>query len=200
MTRLEIINYLIRKNSYKSYLEIGVHKGIVLNGCNIENRVGVDPECGIYKGSHEVKCMTSDEYFMSLRDDVKFDIIFIDGMHEDDHVFRDIMNSLGHLAKGGIIVVHDCNPPEKFYTRPYSEYLKNTKEDWNGDVYRGYLRAVKILNLEYYTVDTDWGVGLIKYTSEVELNNFTPPSWEEFAKNRKEFLNLITVDEFKRKF
>ena len=42
-----------------------------------------------------------------------FDIVFIDGAHDKDSVRRDILNSLDHLRKGGIVVCHDVCPLEK---------------------------------------------------------------------------------------
>ena len=45
MKRFDIINYLTDKNSYKSYLEIGVYAvERTFNRVNIENKVGVDPK------------------------------------------------------------------------------------------------------------------------------------------------------------
>jgi len=34
--------------------------------------------------------------------------------------------------------------------------------DWNGNVYCGYINAVTTFELNYFTVDTDWGVEVIK--------------------------------------
>ena len=77
--------------------------------------------------------MTSDEYFLKIKDTgVKFDIIFIDGLHLDYQVDLDLKNSLKHLSQNGFIIMHDCNPPTKFHQRENYE-LKNQKTPyWNG--------------------------------------------------------------------
>ena len=57
---------------------------------------------------------TSDEYFESIKDtEVKYDIIFIDGLHHNEQVLKDVENSLKHLSEGGSIVCHDCLPSEE---------------------------------------------------------------------------------------
>ena len=56
---LDLLNYLIIKNNYKSYLEIGVADGKNLQSVIVEHKVGVDPSPilpGVYR-------MTSDDFF-----------------------------------------------------------------------------------------------------------------------------------------
>jgi len=43
MKRNHIINSLIEKHGYKSYLEIGVRYGLCLRTINCDYKVGVDP-------------------------------------------------------------------------------------------------------------------------------------------------------------
>ena len=40
----------------------------------------------------------------------KFDIIFIDGLHEYDQVKKDIVNSLKFIDEKGFILIHDLLP------------------------------------------------------------------------------------------
>ena len=72
--RFEIIQEIINLKNYKSYLEIGCDRNQSFSNINIEKRVGIDPVEG---GTHK---MTSDQFFKINND--KFDIIFIDGLHE----------------------------------------------------------------------------------------------------------------------
>ena len=63
--------------------------------------------------------------------DFKYDIIFIDGLHHDYQVIRDIENSLNHLSDNGVIVCHDC--------LPFSEVMQRQEEcygEWTGDVWK----------------------------------------------------------------
>ena len=110
MLRGDIVNYLVARFDYKSYLEIGIDNGRNYNRVRCDNKVGVEPDskkCSF----NSIINQTSDEYFSKLNDTVKFDIIFIDGDHHEEQVDKDIKNSLDHLNSGGIIVMHDCNPP-----------------------------------------------------------------------------------------
>ena len=80
-SRHAFINKAISMYDDCKYLEIGVADNTVFNSIplNIENKYGVDPtEGGNYR-------MTSDE-FVSQISEVRFDVVFIDGLHEYKHV------------------------------------------------------------------------------------------------------------------
>ena len=100
--RYEIIQKIIELKNYNSYLEIGCDKNQSFSNISINKRVGVDP---IEGGTHK---MTSDKFFINNSD--KFDLIFIDGLHEYSQVMCDIKNSLTCLAHNGVILLHDCLP------------------------------------------------------------------------------------------
>ena len=102
MTRTQIINGLIAKNNYKSYLEIGINEPSPdtrrwnWTDVQIETKHGVDPNVDTtYK-------MTSDEFF-AKHVPQKYDIIFVDGLHLFEQVHRDILNSLNNLNDNFII-------------------------------------------------------------------------------------------------
>ena len=108
MNRTEIINALIEKHDYKSFLEIGVNNGINMKGVECKDKIGVDPAPTPEGEAYTTHKMTSDDYFLTnVR---KFDIIFVDGLHHADQVYKDIKNGLDHLNKGGAIVCHDMSP------------------------------------------------------------------------------------------
>ena len=138
-TRIDIINYLIKKNNYKTYLEIGVQNGISFRAIElpIENKVGVDPDLN----SRATIYMTSDEFF--AQNDKKFDIVFVDGLHECDAVYRDIKNSLAILNEGGIIVCHDCNP----LTRE-AQQVPRIQKLWNGDCWKALVGVRNYKNMK----------------------------------------------------
>lgn len=197
MLRYDIINYLIEKNSYKMYLEIGVEDGDAISKVQCETKHGVDPasKCATHH-------MTSDDFFLNLPSDVMYDIIFIDGLHVEEQVDRDIANSLKHLAPGGIIVVHDCNPPTEWHQRSYEEALQNGCRLWNGTVWRSMakLRGSR-RDLEVRTVNTDWGCGLIRPSPNttygeqlIELPYDITYQW--LCDNRSQVLNLIDARQF----
>lgn len=195
MTRTDIINFLIEKHKLTTYLEIGVSTGASLDKCIATSKIGVDPDCRKYKGSLPVICMTSSEFFKNLHFRTNFDVIFIDGMHEAEQVKEDIMNALVHLSPKGYIVLHDCNPPTQYHARSYHDF-KLTGGAWNGDVYKGYIEIVKRTGVDYHTVDTDWGIGII--TPQIVRQEETiTVDWDMFEERRSELLNLITVEQFK---
>ena len=128
MNRIEIINYLIKKNNYKRYLEIGVQNGHCFKQIEAPFKVGVDPD-QFSKATHHV---TSDEFF---RDSVlMFDVVFVDGLHIHPQPLLDIKNALKYLSPNGVIIVHDCNPEqyEHQVTPRISKY-------WTGDVWRSWI-------------------------------------------------------------
>lgn len=197
MNRLDIINFLIEKKNLKNYLEIGVFTGDVLNNCIAINKTGVDPVCNQYGGIFPIHCEDSNEYFNKLDEECKFDLVFIDGLHVADQVFEDIVNSIKHLSNDGYIVLHDCIPDNEHNSRSYLERHNGSK--WNGDVYIGYIDAIKTYNIEHYTVDTDEGCGILiprNINLNLERQNYSK-GWNYFEENKKELINVISVDEFK---
>ncbi len=93
--RSDVLQYLITKYKYTSYLEIGCKYDMNFNRIKplVTHAVGVDPDMG---GTLR---MTSDEYFLSNKTEY-FDLIFIDGMHEAYQVMDDIDNALQWLNPG----------------------------------------------------------------------------------------------------
>jgi hypothetical protein len=176
-------------------LEIGVYLGSVFKNVDLEIKDGVDPayDCN-YK-------MTSDKFFEQLPEDKKYDLIFIDGMHEHKQVLRDISNSLNHLSLNGTIALHDCNPPTKWHQRDPSEFDGTGK--FNGTVWKAFVEyRYNRKDLAMFVVDCDWGVGIIrtygknKFPNAVFNANDNITDYEWLSNNRKRALNLIETSEF----
>jgi hypothetical protein len=196
--RYDIINHLIEKYKLINYLEIGVFKGENIKKIKAAHKDGVDPGAEGFTTPEVNYPMTSDEFFKLLEghDEIKYDIIFIDGLHHADQVEKDIKNSLNHLVKGGFIVLHDCNPIS--YD---AQLIPRQTVVWNGDVWKAFV-DFKVNNPLYSccVVDTDFGVGVIHnvgndYQIKSRIND-----WKYFDSNRKELLNLVTWDEFKESY
>lgn len=190
MTRIELIQGLIDKHGYKTYLEIGVNTpkqpGYSHDSIQIAIKEGVDPNVDTtYK-------MPSDVFFRENSN--KYDIIFIDGDHTYEQCYRDIVNSLAILNEGGTIVVHDCIPHNEMTQR-----VPRETDAWHGDVWRSILRLrMEEYDLEIYTVDTDEGCAIIRRGKQ-ELLAYGEHNYPYFEKHRKEILNEISVNEFKNK-
>ena len=68
---------------------------------------------------------------------------------------------------------------------------------WNGDCWKAFLQLRTEHNdLEMFTVDTDWGCGVIRAGKQPKLKVVEPLTYENLEINRKKWLNLISVDEF----
>lgn len=211
-THTDVINYLIKKYGYKTYLEIGVGDPRE-NFCLVEcgSKIGVDPyfdfidvpnysEDAIFEINRNVRFrLPSDDFFEYLRPDAKFDIIFIDGLHTEEQCDRDIQNALLHLSEGGTIVVHDTNPYVKEHSVGKEDYVPG--KTWNGDVYKS-IAKLKIMGIPFVTYGGDQGVTVVKSPENFIYNKNVAKiyfPYEHFDSNRAEFLNMVSEEEFLRR-
>lgn len=203
MNKAEIINYLITKRNYKSYLEIGVDSGKNYQQIVCENKYCVDPyplnsrQDDIKKEDDIPKFLTwrltSDEMFKTVCKNTKFDIIFIDGLHTEEQVGKDIINSLKHLNPGGCIVVHDCLPPNE-----NAQIVPRIQGLWCGDVWKA-ITVLKEQNINFNVIDTDLGCGIIDYfekPGKLKQLKKSDLNWLDFQSKRNEILNVINEAEF----
>jgi hypothetical protein len=193
--RYDIINYLIEKYKLINYLEIGVFKGENIREVKAPHKDGVDPGVEGYTPPEVNYPMTSDSFFELIKghDDIKYDIIFIDGLHHADQVEKDIKNALNHIVKDGFILLHDCNPVSY-----EAQLVPRQTVAWNGDVWKAFVDfKAHYPMMECSVVDTDFGVGVIKVGESVCTLQANIWEWDYFNSNRKQLLNLITWDEFK---
>lgn len=194
--RYDILNYLIEKYQLINYLEIGVFKGENIRLINAPHKDGVDPGVEGYTPTEVNYPVTSDDFFDLIRGrEIKYDLIFIDGLHHATQVIKDIENSLNHIVEGGFIVLHDCNP----VSFDAQEVPRKTIA-WNGDVWKAFVSFRKQCpDMKSCVVDTDFGVGVIQANgiSRLQLEDI---SWNEFYSNKNKLLNLFSFDAFKRSF
>ncbi len=150
-TRYDIINSMCQP-SYKTYLEIGIEYGHTFERVNIVNKIGVDPSPKMVEPNKETGMklyrMLSDDYFQELDTQDEntaemFDVIFIDGMHHSDAVWKDLSNSLRYLTQNGMIFIDDILPMSEMeqYRVPKKHYfedgvLKYKDGAWTGDVWK----------------------------------------------------------------
>jgi len=191
-SRTSIINHLIQKNQLKSYLEIGVRDGRNYNKILASYKVGVDPYPR--KLINGLRQETSDVFFKNNNE--TFDIIFIDGLHLNTQVDKDIKNSLSCLSKDGYIILHDCNPPTEFHQRENYE-VNGSYPTWNGTTWKSYAKIrMTDENLSLYCINCDWGVGVIRRGKAKLFPLNRNLEFEFLERNRKELLNLISVKKF----
>lgn len=224
MNRTQLIQSLIDAYKLESYLEIGLgdpYDNFLKIHCKYKE------SCDFYNSnnnydysSHDPAVrkfiergiltynMSSDNMFFDFSDDKTFDLIFIDGLHTSDQVFKDICNSMMHLSPNGFIVCHDAIPLNE---------AAATKErhtmDWNGDVYRVF-PILDRLGVKFNIVDleNDFGTAVIQYSYEFEQQVKFGMAKDEMLKSeygftyndifhnkiiRDKMMNVLTEQQFK---
>ena len=189
--RWDLIEYLIKKNNYTNYLEIGCDQNQLFSKVAVKNKIGVDPvSCGNIR-------KTSDVFFKDNKD--KFDIVFIDGLHTYDQVKKDILNSVNCLNENGIILVHDCMPDSLG-----KQAVPRYKMQWNGDVWKAIVDLRQKEDLDIYTCEMDQGIGIITKKKNSSLLILDKPihkiKFKDYFYNYKEYMRVISLTEFKKIF
>ena len=204
MNRTGILNYLIMVHKLSHYLEIGVRDPRYnYNKIKAKVKDGIDPDP---KSTAPTK-MTSDAYFARMDEDFNwrkesrgFHIVFIDGLHVEAQADKDVANAIKHTPPNGIIVLHDCNPKTRWHQRSYDAYTEKSGE-WNGTVWRTFakLRMTRE-DLFMYTVDTDFGVGIIHKGGRQDMFRLDndPFNFTTFDKRRASLLRLVTPEKFQK--
>ena len=190
MTRTEIIQSLINKTQAKKYLEIGMGSGLNFSAIQCEYKICVDPTPTV----PVTFTLTSDNFFNQNNE--TFDVIFIDGLHWSEQLYKDIDNSLKILNDGGYIICHDINPHSEFIQRYPQPKLES---EWTGDCWKTWviLKSERD-NLEMSVVDTDYGCGIIRKGKQNLITINSELTWDVLEKDRVKLLNLISIEEFKK--
>lgn len=182
----DLLNLIAKKIKAKWYIEIGVfNPEHNFNHIEVEEKIGVDPD----PNAKATACMTSDNFFNLFKKiGGNADLVWIDGLHHAGQVKKDIENAWETLNPGGVIAVHDCNPPaEKTTCIP-----RGNQREWCGDVYK----TIMHLKTDHLTIDFDYGCCIIRKTEQALL--FSDPweiPWPVFDRERKSLLNLVSPDE-----
>ena len=184
--RWHLIQFLIDKYKYSTYLEIGCDKDQSFSKIKIPHKVGVDPISG---GTIRI---TSDNFYKTNKE--KFDIIFIDGLHHYEQVIEDINNAIDILNDNGHILVHDCLPRTIAH-----QAVPRYRGSWNGDVWKSIVELRTKTDLEVFTCEIDFGVGVIKKkinTSplNIKISNFKILKFKDYYNRNKEFMNIMTYE------
>lgn len=177
--RLRFISSLYK---VKSYLEIGVRAGETFNSLELPVKVGVDPNFVFdYKSycndSTFLYPLKSDDFFTALRNcdestapleralgkPVKFDLIFIDGLHTFEQSLKDFENSRDFAHDNTVWMLDDTVPSDPYSALPdmaMSYMLRKAAGlrslTWHGDVYKSIL-AIHDKYPEYSYCTVMWG-------------------------------------------
>ena len=143
MTIYEFLGAVHERYAPRSYLEIGIRRGLSL-ALSRTRTVAVDPDFEI---TAELACdlrivkVTSDEFFAQPAWEKHFpegvvDLAFVDGLHHAESALRDFINVERRTAWTSVILVDDVLPR----TRARAARERGEMTAWSGDVYK--LRAV----------------------------------------------------------
>lgn len=151
---------MARHNQGRRYLEIGVRDGATFFQIDMAHKVAVDPvfqfdvKARQKPGEHYYP-LPSDEFFRRLDEApelaaladqdgvVRFDIIFIDGLHTFEQTLNDFRNSLRHAHEQTLWLIDDTVPSDPYSALPDEELCTSFRKcvglsrgDWHGDVYK----------------------------------------------------------------
>lgn len=189
--RWDLIEYLNTTYKFNSYLEIGCDDDQLFSKISIQEKIGVDPVSG---GNYRAK---SDDFFdKNLK---KFDLVFIDGLHEYHQVKKDILNSIKFLNKEGFILVHDCLP------RSISaQAVPRFRNIWNGDVWKAIVELRTYPNLEIFTCLADEGISIIQVKKNSQIlkieKNIADLKFKDYYYNYRDYMRVINFSEIKKKY
>lgn len=213
MNRIDVIQQIIDHTGAQNYLEIGVSKGDCFLAIKARRKVAVDPKFNVSPRRKLKKIfrnwraqyyeMASDDFFATVRFPHSFDVVFIDGKHTYQQSLKDFENALSVLGQHGVILLHDCNPPDATMAHPGESPaqvaalgLPGWHGAWMGDVWKTicHLRSQRS-DLRVLVLDCDCGLGIITRGAAGQALNLAASELPELdyaalASNRQQWLNL----------
>jgi hypothetical protein len=188
----ELLNHIAAKIGAVTYVEIGVfNPDHNFNKIKVPTKFGVDPDPNAratFKG-------TSDEFFKNLKAvHGRVDLYWIDGLHYWEQVRRDIENAWACLEPGGVIALHDTNPPTEVTTC----IPRGRQREWCGDTYK----AICALSYPgpgpyFFTANFDYGCTVIRKphgrSQSVAFADIPEVAWSDFNDDRATWINLLPV-------
>ena len=153
--RSTTVNHSVRRLSHlaelvdaRSYLEIGVHNGATFNNVEIENKDAVDPTFHFDVRAFATPSVrffevTSDHFFLHFHKGVRYDLIFLDGLHTFEQTFRDFCASFAATHRRTLWLIDDVFPVDIYSAHPdqktalrFRHGTGNKRKAWHGDVYK----------------------------------------------------------------
>jgi hypothetical protein len=220
LQKYEIAVMLARRFGYTSYLEICTrytgHTFSKVDKHQFRRRARLMYRCPAgFSDGEPIDFSTEAESGVELFDGLlkseeRFDLVFVDPWHTYESSLRDILFGLQMIKGDGVVLIHDCNPPNATCAQ-----LEVSPEEWCGLTFAAYLDVVLFTEgIHNVTVDTDYGCGIISKDHRLAgLADSQPDAalaglWQalELAQkysflneNRSRLLRLISPDTFRRR-
>ena len=231
LLKSDIINILVERHGLKRYLEVVTPRtGFQfpkINASPLEVCDRIVYRCPFdFNDGSVVTYQVEDDGIGAALETIKktvsgYDIIFVDPHHTYESSWQSIVSAFEILAPQGFVVIHDCNPPTMEIAGP--EFKPG---EWCGVTYLAYLDFVLAdARRSYLTVDTDYGVGVIRkkprrlfstdwpfikptHGWETRAQAYKAELWQQrqasnnevlydfFSRDRLYYLNLISPLEF----
>jgi hypothetical protein len=146
----------------ENYLELGVRDGknfiSVSEFCEHTIAVDIIPQKfssdTIKSKSFEYHTKKTDDYFINLDKNIKFDCVFIDADHSHGQSLKDFLNVKDFVVEDGFIFFHDTYPYDESFFSPLA----------CGDVYKTalYIKENLIDDFEIVTLPFNPGLTIVK--------------------------------------
>lgn len=181
--KYELINYIIDKKKYTSYLELGLgERRETFDNIKCDYKIGVDNN----PNTHPTHLLTTDEFFNTIS--TTYDVIYIDAYHEYKQVEKDFNHSIMRVPYSGCIFMHDIGPAQE----------KATVQTASGTAYMAWMDIRErndLMTFSYQFNDGDI-IGIILFgTNDRPLLEKPVHSWQYYANNKEILLNKKTLDE-----
>ncbi len=219
MRKYEIALTLAKRYGYTSYLEICTHTtGRTFERVDKQQfsrrvRIMYRRPPNFWDGE-SIDLFTGEESGENLYAEViatgeRFDLVFIDPFHTYDSSLRDIEYGLRLAKNDGVVLIHDCSPPNAACAAP-----DPIEGDWCGLTFAAYLDIVLSSGeFHYCTIDSDFGCGIISKDdrlAQIPVAHCTADIGRQWrmlnmsrrysflAQHRSQLLHLVSPDEFRR--
>lgn len=218
-TKADIINFWGKVRGYRTYLEIctptaggryaEIDRSKYQTCHRLMYRCPIDFADGIEIDFRSADLDIDDCVKQIHNKKLRYDVVLVDAFHEYEPSLRDLKTAIELVGDGGTVVVHDCDPPSEELACPH--FIPTS---WAGVTYKAYLDFVMGHDdLDYFTVDTDWGCGIIRRRNRnaaqvIRLDNERlMENWRRLGNdfhsafhflkaNKEPLLNLISLGEF----
>lgn len=137
-----------------TFLELGVRFNKNFNVILSTEKMSVDTN------GHAIFTGTTDDFFKSLTEHDRWDLVYIDADHRYDSVLKDFNNSINHCNEW--VLMHDMIPPNE----------EASKDKFCFDSYKLLYYLLKETVFEVYPMDENFGLTFVK----MPVSNINPPS------------------------